>query len=388
MHLCYVSDERFPSTHTDTQQMAMTMDALAGLGVRVELVAPRLTRGPHAEDQISALRRYYEVDDGFEVSLLETVDPEARNLVKTLHPLAAMRELRRIEPDLVYTRNAQIALLALALGHRVAFESYRIIDRRLPRLARALARVTRGRRFLGVVCHSKMSADAFLRSGVPSDKVRVIYNGISPAQMEPRLGRGAARRALGLAPEGALAVYAGHVRGRKGLESLAEVAAATPEVRHLWVGGDDDGAADWGRRCAHAAGATNVTVTGWLAASEVAPYLYAADALLVPPSSVPLALHGNTVLPMKLFGYLASGRAILAPDLPDLGELLSHGQNAWLFPANNVPAAVEALRRVVKDRALCDRLGQGATETARDLTWAARAAKIRDFLAERLEANA
>ena len=385
MHLCYVSDERFPSTHTDTQQMAMTMDALGRLGVEVTLVAPRLVTGPHQWDQVDALRRHYEVDGAFDVALVETVDPERRELVKALHPLAAMREVGRRRPDVVYTRNAQIALVALAAGHRVAFESYRVIDRRLPWLVRAVARATRARRFLGVVCHSRVSAEAFVRSGVPAAKVTVVHNGVSPAQMEPRLMREAAREATGVAA-GPVAVFAGHVRDKKGLESLAEVAARTPEVEHVWVGGDDAGSATWGQDCARAAGADNVTVTGWLAASAVAPYLYAADVVMIPPASEPLREHGNTVLPMKLFGYLAAGRAVVAPDLEDLRELLEHGQNAWLFPAGEVDAAVEALRAVIADHGLRTRLEEGARETAEELTWDARAVKVRDFLHERLEA--
>lgn len=386
MHLCYVSDERFPSTHTDTQQMAMTMDALGRLGVEVALVAPRLVRGPFAEDQEAALRRYYEVGGAFDVALVGTVDPERRELVKVLHPIAAMRQVGRLRPDVVYTRNAQIALVALAAGHRVAFESYRVIDRRLPWLVRAVARATQSRRFLGVVCHSRVSAEAFVRSGVPADKVTVVHNGVAPAQMEPRLMREAAREAVGISG-GPIAVFAGHVRGAKGLESLAEVAARTPEVHHLWVGGDNDGDAGWGRDCARAAGADNVTVTGWLAASAVAPYLYAADALMIPPASEPLHKHGNTVLPMKLFGYLAAGRAIVAPDLEDLRELLEHDENAWLFAAGDVGAAVSALRQVLSDSALRSRLEAGAAATARELTWDARAVKVRDFLRSRLEAS-
>ena len=129
-----------------------------------------------------------------------------------------------------------------------------------------------------------------------------------------------------------------------------------------------------------------MTVTGWLAASAVAPYLYAADVVMIPPASEPLREHGNTVLPMKLFGYLAAGRAVVAPDLEDLRELLEHGQNAWLFPAGEVDAAVEALRAVIADHGLRTRLEEGARETAEELTWDARAVKVRDFLHERLEA--
>lgn len=387
MRLVYVSDERFPSTHTDTQQMALTMDAMADSGIDVTLIAPKLLKGPYAADQRAAMQRYYQIGDRVRVDFIRTLDPESRELVKTLHPLRAMSSVRRERADLVYTRNAQIALLALALGHRVAFESYRIIDRRFPRLVSLFARASRSARFLGVVTHSKLSGAAFRRAGVPEEKVRVVYNGVSMKQMEPRLDHSAARAACGLPAEGAIVVYAGHVKARKGLPSLAEVAAATPAMHHVWVGGDDDGSPAWGRRCAAEVGASNVTVTGWLTAPEVSPYLYAADALVIPPSSGPLKQHGNTVLPMKVFSYLAAGRAVVAPLLPDISELLIHDDNAWLYERDRVAAAGDALQHVTTDAALSARLGEAALSTAQGLTWHARAKKIRDFLSERLEAS-
>jgi glycosyltransferase involved in cell wall biosynthesis len=380
MHLCYLSDERFPSTHTDTQQMVLTMDALARDGVDVELVAPRM---PMA-NQEAELRAYYGVGDSFGVRLVPTVDPARRALVKTAHPLAALWGLNPSSVDVVYTRNAQIALLALGLGHRVAFESYRVIDRRLPSVVKLVARAARHERFVGAVVHSEVSAAAFRRVGVPAAKVRVVYNGYAPEQFEPVLTRDQAREQLGLPRNQPLAVFAGHVRAHKGLESLARIAAQTVEVRHVWVGGDNDGAPEWGMRCAAEAGAHNVTVTGWLQARAVAPYLYAADVAMIPPASTPLTEHGNTVLPLKLFGYLASGCAIVAPALPDLSELLRHDDNAMLVEPDDIDGAVAAVRRLVSDDELRARLGSAARTTIEDMTWARRAQKIRAFLEERL----
>ena len=95
MHICYVSDERFPSTHTDTQQVAMTIDALSHQGAKIDLVAPRYTKGEYSEDQEGALRTYYGVGDGFDVHFVKTVDPERRSWVKTFHPFAAMKRNHR-----------------------------------------------------------------------------------------------------------------------------------------------------------------------------------------------------------------------------------------------------------------------------------------------------
>jgi glycosyltransferase involved in cell wall biosynthesis len=232
-----------------------------------------------------------------------------------------------------------------------------------------------------------MSAAAFGRAGVPREKIRVVYNGVSMEQLEPRLSREEARRQLDLPRDPPIVVYAGHVKPKKGLETLAAVATATPSMQHVWVGGDDDGSPAWGERCAADAGAGNITVTGWLTAPEVSPYLHAADALVIPPTSGPLTRHGNTVLPMKVFSYLGVGRPILAPRLPDLEELLTHDENAWLVEEDSVAAARAGLERITGDTERAERLGTAALHTAQELTWDARAQKIHAFIEERLEAS-
>ena len=53
---------------------------------------------------------------------------------------------------------------------------------------------------------------------------------------------------------------------------------------------------------------------------------------------------------MKTFSYLAAGRPIVAPDLPDLREVLRHNENALLVPPDDVDAAAAAIRLAVFNR--------------------------------------
>jgi glycosyltransferase involved in cell wall biosynthesis len=124
-------------------------------------------------------------------------------------------------------------------------------------------------------------------------------------------------------------------------------------------------------------------VVPWQPFDIVARYLMAADVLLQPPSRIPLKLIGNTVLPMKLFLYLAAGRPIVAPDLPDMREVLVHDDNALLVPTGDDDAAVRALTRIIEEPGLAERLSGAAKKTAAGLTWDARAARILSFLEAR-----
>src|SRR5690606_7030130 len=120
----------------------------------------------------------------------------------------------------------------------------------------------------------------------------------------------------------------------------------------------------------------NVEVRPWQRFDATIRYLYAADVLITPPSLEPLQSYGNTVLPMKLFSYLASGRPIYAPEAPDTSDVLIHDQTAVLVPVGDLARQIHELRALLEDAPRRERLARGAQALAASLTWDARAEKI------------
>ena len=211
----------------------------------------------------------------------------------------------------------------------------------------------------------------------------VAHNGWDPARMTPRLAPEAARAVTGLAADRFTVVYTGRMNLRKGLDILLATARAAPEIQFVLVGSEGDGPVE-----REARSIPNIRVVPWQRSRDLPPWLYSADVLIVPPSLEPLERHGTTVLPIKLFLYLAAGRALLAPRAPDTAELLTDDANAVLVSAGDVAATVAALRALAAEPARAARLAAGALATAERLTWDARAARIAEFLAARLRAPA
>jgi glycosyltransferase involved in cell wall biosynthesis len=89
---------------------------------------------------------------------------------------------------------------------------------------------------------------------------------------------------------------------------------------------------------------------------------------------------------MKVFPYLAAGRAILAPSAPDTAELLRDGDTALLVPPDDAQAAAAGLDRLLGNPALARDLGENARLLAKGLSWDDRAGRIAAFLERRLEA--
>ena len=109
---------------------------------------------------------------------------------------------------------------------------------------------------------------------------------------------------------------------------------------------------------------------------------------LVPHEAVPatvakfdIALQPRVVeyaSPLKIFDYMAAGRAIVAPDQPNIREILAHERTALLFDPARPEAMWEAVARLLADPALRARLGAAARAEleARDFTWRGNAARI------------
>jgi glycosyltransferase involved in cell wall biosynthesis len=81
---------------------------------------------------------------------------------------------------------------------------------------------------------------------------------------------------------------------------------------------------------------------------------------------------------LKLFEYMALGLAIVAPDQPNIREVLSHKDNALLFAPGEEASFVAALRSLCADAELRRELGAKAVRTIHDtpFTWSHNARRI------------
>ena len=117
--------------------------------------------------------------------------------------------------------------------------------------------------------------------------------------------------------------------------------------------------------------ADHVTFTGVVQRDQVASYVAAFDIALQPA----VVAYAS---PLKLFEYLALGRAIVAPSQANIREVLEDGVNAVLFDPEDEAGLVKAIQRLIEDPALRQRLAlkAGATISERGLTWHANAQRV------------
>jgi glycosyltransferase involved in cell wall biosynthesis len=83
--------------------------------------------------------------------------------------------------------------------------------------------------------------------------------------------------------------------------------------------------------------------------------------------------------PLKIFEYMACGRAIVAPNQPNIREILDDGDTAILFDPEDPEALWHAIRALAANPQQRERLGRAAREALerRDYTWQGNAARIK-----------
>jgi glycosyltransferase involved in cell wall biosynthesis len=123
-------------------------------------------------------------------------------------------------------------------------------------------------------------------------------------------------------------------------------------------------------------GLDNVTLTGFVPNRHIPLYQAAGDILLMPYEfSVTVSGGGNTAdvcSPMKMFEYMAAGRAILSSDLPVLHEVLDETRAVFCSPED--PAGwVRAFGRLAESADLRARLGAAARAAVEPYAWQERA---------------
>lgn len=219
---------------------------------------------------------------------------------------------------------------------------------------------------------TRVLGDIVASYGVPQERIVVIPNGINGERFGSAPDVEAAKRALGL--EGNLVLgFTGFVRDWHGLDKVIDlIANDTPESRrHLLVVGDGPARAGLEKQARELGIANRVTFTGIVGRDDVARHVAAFDIALQPA----VVAYAS---PLKLFEYLALGKAIVGPAQPNIEEILAQDKNAVLFDPDSTASLAAAVDRLCVDHALREKVAAGARATIveQKLTWHENALRV------------
>ena len=387
--LLYISTIRLPTEKAHGLQIMQNCEAFADAGCEVTLWVARRWNTP-AMRAVADPFRHYGVCANFAVRRIPCIDlfplfPAesagarlAFYLLQLSYALACVILLLFTRADIYYSRDAFILYLLSKLRAKssLAYEAHQFpFSGRGAALQRQV--ITRVGSVIAVT--PRLRQDLVQGRGADPGRTIVAHDGIRRARFDQLPDQASARGQLGWPQEAFIVGYVGrlHTLGMdKGVGALVEALAAIDGACLALVGGPDEMADELRRRWRE----LEMPPERFLYAGQVAPdqvprFLSAFDVCTLPlPAETHFAQYAS---PMKLFEYMAAGRAIVASDLPSWSDVVRDGDTALLLPPDDVAAWSAAIDRLRNDDDLRIQLGENARKRALEhYTWDKRAQRI------------
>ena len=348
--------------------------AFIEIGHEIRLWVP----GPPASRDAEHIHRLYGLRESVPIQWLRVIGP-ARHYDFALRACVAARAWGA---DWLYLWPLQAAALAALMRWPFALELHdRPGGRVAPKLMGRILHARGKKRLLPITDALRTWLENHFGVELNPPDTVVLPSGVDLHQYQDLPPAPEARRSLGLA-ERFTAGYTGHLYPGRGMPLLLALAERNPEIQFVWAGGEPEAIESWSRRL-EASGVGNVRMLGFVPNQELPLVQAACDVLLMPyEERVAVSSGGDTAAfasPMKLFEYLASGRAILSSDLPVLREILNPA-NAMLLPPADIEAWDGALKEIMGDPGRREALARRARQDALRYDWRARARRALEGL--------
>lgn len=202
------------------------------------------------------------------------------------------------------------------------------------------------------------------RMGVAAERLTVMPNAVDPARFKPELRAARAlRRGLGIPDPACVVGFCGSLKPWHDLDSLVEAYArlrsALPHsMFRLLVIGDGPGMEVLVARANALGVSSELVLAGALPHAEIPPYVAAMDIAVAPYPQQATSYFS----PLKLFEYMAAGRAVIAAGSAPVAAVLDDPGLGMTYPPGDVASLTLSLIELARDAGLRRRLGKAARE--------------------------
>ncbi|MDL1912303.1 glycosyltransferase family 4 protein [Chloroflexi bacterium CFX6] len=368
MRIVAIAGSQIPSDTANSIQVMKACSALVGLGHDLILLVPDFDLRPSTFD----FRQHYGLQADFPIEWIAS--PSRR-----LFTFQSIQRARAHNPDVLYTWFPQSAVFGLLYKIPTVYEIHLQPTGALgPAWHRAFAAL-RGRKRLASITRALVDVlerDHKIR--FEPDEVVIAPNGVDLERFASLPDPVTARQTLNL-PQAPTVMCTGHLYAGRGADLFLALAKEIPHARFVWVGGRPEDVNSWKQR-AKEHDIRNTIFTGFIPNQDLPLYQSAADILLMPYSRSIMGSSGtadsaSVASPMKMFEYMAAGRAIVTSDLPVIREVLNERNAVFCKPDDLENWRIE-IEELLADEPRRIELGRQARRDVEGYTWLARAGRI------------
>jgi glycosyltransferase involved in cell wall biosynthesis len=288
----------------------------------------------------------------------------------------SVRQARRLKADIIYSWLPQSAVFALLHKLPTVFEIHLQPTGSFGPLWHRLFASLRGRKRLASITRALLNIlERSFPMQLQPEEVVIAPNGVDLERFISLPDPAAARRQLGFR-ETLTVMCTGHLYAGRGAELFLTLAKTLPQAQFVWVGGRPEDIQTWKQK----AESDNVLFTGFIPNRDLPLYQAAANILLMPYGRSIMGSSGSAdsaavASPMKMFEYMAAGRAIVTSDLPVIREVLNEKNAVFCEPEEIRDWRLE-IESLLENTARRVALGQQALRDVQGYTWIARAQRI------------
>jgi len=370
MKIALITNSRIPSLTANSIQAMKVAQALMQLGHEIRMFAPAEVEPVNYQSLIT----HYGLRFAPRLDLL----PSIRLFKRFDFIVHAQNAAEKFGAELIYTWLPQSAVLGLWAGYPVVLEMHADVAGKMGAWWLSQFWKIRGQKLMTVTVSAlKKALERSTSLQFENQSLLVAPNGVELEKYAGLPSPVEARQRLNL-KEGQTVGFTGHIYPGRGADLLFELAKQMPQVNFLWVGGTSELVDFWCGKLTDAK-MTNVTMTGFVKHEVIPLYQAAADVLLMPYSRSISASSGQDIAevinPMKMFEYMASGRAIVSADLPSIREVLNEG-NAVLCEPGEIGKWRLEIESLLVDEPRRLALAAQARRDVEGLTWVKREERV------------
>ncbi len=191
----------------------------------------------------------------------------------------------------------------------------------------------------------------------PRQKIGIIYNGVDTSDFTPRPASRPNDKFI-------ITTGASRLTARKGIryaiEAVKKLSSVYPEL-HLKIMGEGNQKENLENLVKKLELENNVKFLGRIPREKTAAYYQEASVFILPSF--------NEGMSNALLEALASGLPVIVTDVGGTRELITEGKNGFIVPLRDADAIASALKKLLKNPELREKIGAQNRQTAEKISW-------------------